>query len=197
MLRRIAGVCGITSQLVVLVVLLVAISSSPSFSWTEDYISVFGVEGSTATLFNSGLILAGVFSLIFAIGLGKSLLSGRLGQLGMASLVLGSMATSAMGIFPQTIDLPHDLASILFFVFTTGALLLIGVAAITASQMRRGLLSITAGVLIITFRLVPWPWSGGAIPQLLFFLPWSLWMIAFGLVLLLRPGPVDVQRRGQ
>ncbi len=192
MLRRIAGVCGITSQLAVLLVLLAAIASSPWFSWTEDYISVFGVEGSTATLFNSGLILAGVFSLIFAIGLGKSLLSGRLGQLGMASLVLGSMAISATGIFPRTIDIPHDLASVAFFIFIIMALLLVGVAAIAASQMRWGSFSLTAGVLILAFWLVPWSWSGGAIPQLLFCLPWSLWTVVFGVRLLLSASPIDV-----
>lgn len=169
--------------------LLVAISSSPSFSWTEDYISLLGVEGSTATLFNAGLILAGVFCLIFAIGLRKSFLSSRLGRSGIASLILGSMALSAMGIFPQNIDLPHDLASILFFVFVVLALVFTGVAALAASQTVQGLLSLAAAVLIITFRVIPWPWSGGAIPQLLFFLPWSLWVTAFAVGLLLRPGP--------
>ena len=111
----------------------------------------------------------------------------------MVSLILGSMAISAMGIFPRTIDLPHNLASIAFFMFITLALLLVGVAVITASQMRWGLPSLTAGVLIIAFQLVPWPWSGGAIPQLLFCLLWSLWTIAFGVGLLVRTSPVDVQ----
>jgi len=191
-LRRIAGVCGITSQLVGLTALLVAISSSPWFSWTENHISVLGVEGSATTLFNWGLILTGLLSLIFAIGLGRSLLSSRLGQSGMVSLILGSMAISTMGIFPRSIDLPHDVASIAFFVFIILALLLIGVAAIIASQMRWGLLSLIAGVLIIAFWLIPWPWSGGAIPQLLFCLPWSLWTIVFGVGLLVRDSPVDV-----
>ena len=143
-------------------------------------------------LFNWGLILTGVLSLIFAIGLGHNLLFSRLGQLGMVSLILGSMAISAMGIFPRTIDLPHDLASIAFFVFVALALLLIGAAAVTASQMLWGLLSLTAGVLILVFQLVPWPWSGGAIPQLLSCLPWSLWTIVFGVKLLMGSSPVDI-----
>ena len=192
MLRRIAGVCGIASQLVALTAILVAISRSPWFNWTEHDISGLGVEGSATTLFNWGLILTGRLSLIFVIGLGKSLLSSRLGQLGMASLVLGSMAISATGIFPRTIDLPHDSASVAFFMFIILALLLIGVALITTSRMRWGLLTLTAGVLIIVFQLVPWPWSGGAIPQLLFCLPWSLWTIVFGFGLLVRARPVDV-----
>jgi len=195
-LRRIAGVCGITSQLVALAAVLLATSGSPRFSWTGNDISVLGVEGSATTLFNAGLILAGVLSLIFAIGLGKSLLSSRLGQLGMDSLILGSMAMSAIGIFPRTINLPHDWAAIAFFVFITAAVLLVGVAAVIALQMRWGLLSLTAGFLIVALMLVPWPWPGGAISQLLFCLPWSLWTIGFGAVLLVRTRPVDVREGG-
>lgn len=192
MLRRIAGVCGIASQLIVLTALLVAVNSSPWFSWTGNYVSVLGVEGSATVVFNWGLILTGVLSLVFAIGLGRSLLTSRLGRLGMLSLVLGSMAFSAMGVFPRTINLPHNLASIAFLMFITLALLLIGVAAITASQKIWGLSSLTAGVLIIVFMLVPWPWSGGAIQQILFCLPWALWTVVFGVALLVRVRPVDV-----
>ena len=187
MLRSIAGVCGITSQVIGLTTLLAAISSSPWFSWTENYLSVLGVKGSTTMLFNSGLILTGVFGLIFAISLGKSLLSARLGQLGMVSLILGSIAISAMGIFPRTTGLPHDCASLAFFIFVTLALFFIGVRAIIVSEMMWGALSLTAVFVIIVFQLVPWPWSGGAIPQLLSCLPWSLWTIVFGVRLLVRP----------
>ena len=192
LLIRIAGACGITSQLVCLTALLVTISSSPWFSWIENDISVLGVDGSATMLFNWGLILTGVLSLIFAIGLGQSLLLSRLGQLGMVSLILGSMAISALGIFPRNIDLPHDLASIAFFIFVALALLLIGVAAVTASQMMWGLISLTAGVLILVFQLVPWPWSGGAIMQVLSCLPWSLWTIVFAVGLLVDSSPVDI-----
>ena len=185
--RRITGVCGIISQLVGLTTLLMAVSSSPWFSWTGNHISVFGVEGSAKTLFNGGLILAGIFSLIFAIGLGRCLLSGRLGQLAMVSLILGSIAVFDMGIFPRTFDFMHGAATTAFFVFITLALLLIGAAAITASQMAWGLLSITAAVLVAGPLLVLGPLSGGAIGQLFAYLPWSLWMIAFGVMLLVRP----------
>ena len=185
--RRITAVCGIISQLIGLTTLLVVISNSPWFSWTENHISVFGVEGSAKTLFNGGLILAGIFSLIFAIGLRRCLLSGRLGQLAVVSLILGAIAVFDMGVFPRTFDFMHGASTTAFFVFITLALLLIGVAAITASQMTWGLLSITAGVLVAAPQLVLGPLSGGAILQLFAYLPWSLWMIAFGIMLLVSP----------
>ena len=194
MLSKIAGVCGITSQLIVLTMLLVVTYNSPWFSWTENNISILGVDGSSTMIFNWGLILTGLFSIIFAIGLGKNLLLSRLGQFGIISLIIGSTAISAMGIFPLSIDLPHDVASVVFFLFIILALLLIGAAALTASQAKWGLLSLIAGVLIIVFWQIPWTWSGGAIPQLLFCLPWSLWTIIFGVMLLIRSSPVDVKQ---
>ncbi len=196
MLRRVAGICGIASQLVVATALLVTTSNSPWFNWSENYISVLGVEGSMAMLFNWGLILAGVLSVIFAIGLRKNLVSSRLGQLGMVSLILGSIGLSGMGIFPRIINLPHNLASIAFFVFVTSAIFLIGIATITASQRRWGVISLTAGVLTIILQLIPWSWSGGAIPQVLYCLPWSLWTVVFGLVLLVKSSPIDVKSEG-
>lgn len=192
MLRKIAGACGVISQLVGVSMLLVAVSQSPWFSWTESYLSLLGVEGSARVLFNWGLILTGLLSLVFAIGLRRNLLLSRLGQVGVVSLILASIAMSAIGIFPSSADLSHDLASVLFFVFVILALLVIAVATLMVAKRGWGLLSLAAGVLILAFWLVPWPWRGGAIPQLLFCLPWSLWTIVFGVVLLVRRNPIDV-----
>ena len=193
---RVTGVCGIVSQLVGLTVLLVAaISSSHWFSWTEEHISAFGVEGSAKVLFNSGLILAGILSLIFAIGLGRCLLSGWLGRSAVVFFILASLAVFAMGVFPRTWDFMHGASTVAFFVCITLALLLIGVVAITASQMAWGLLSITAAVLVAAFLLIPGPLAGGAITQLFAYLPWSLWMIAFGIMLLVSPISLERSKR--
>ena len=135
MLRKVAGVCGISSQAIGLVSLLIVVSMSPWFSWTENYLSVLGIKGSATRLFNSGLILTGVLSAIFAIGLGRSLLlDGLLGQLGMASLILSSAALSIMGIFPRSTDIPHNVASLVFFLFISLAIFLIGIRLITLSH---------------------------------------------------------------
>lgn len=184
MLRRIAGACGIISQLVGLVVILVVISWSPWFRWKEYDISVLGVEGSVTALFNWGLILTGLLSLVFAVGLWKSLIINRVGRVGVVSLLLGSISISLVGIFPRTINLPHDSASIAFFIFISLALLLVGVAAIMTSRRVVGVLSIVGGILIVVILRAPWPWSGGAIEQLLACLPWSLWIVAFGVRML-------------
>ena len=184
---KVGGVCGITSQVVMLAAVLIAVVVSPWYSWAENYISVLGVEGSATALFNGGFIVTGALSLIFAIGLGSNLLSAlsiRLGAMGMVSLVLGSIALSAMGAFPRSTELPHNLASVAFVCTVVLALVLIGISLIMESRRKWGWLSIGAGVLVVTFQVIPWPLAGGAIQQVLIGLPWSLWTISFTVVLL-------------
>ena len=184
---RIAGVCGIASQLAGLATVLVTVSVSPWYSWTENYVSVLGTEGSVTVLFNSGLILTGVLGLIFAAGLWRNLPSGLLnrpGKAGVACLVLGSASLSAMGIFPRSIEYPHNIASITFLFFIVLGFLLIGLTGITGSSKKWGWLSLGAGLSILVLQPVPWPWSGGAIQQMLFCLPWSLWTVVISARLL-------------
>jgi len=191
MLRKIGGVCGIISPIGGWTVLLLIIANSPWFNWREEYISVFGVAGRTTWLFNNCLIITGILSLIFAAGLGKSLAPSKLSKMSMTSLILSSLTLSAMGILPRTTYLPHNLASMASFTFTALSLFLVGIVAITTSQRVWGALSLTAGILTIVFQIVPWPWSGGAISQLLSYLPWSLWMIGSGLKLLVGVEPIN------
>lgn len=193
--RRITGVCGIISQLVGLTVLFAAvISNSPWFNWTEEHISALGVEGSARALFNGGLILVGIFSLIFAIGLGRCLLSGRLGQLAVVSLILGSIAVFDMGLFPRTWDFMHGVSTVAFFTGITLALLFIGMAAIAASQTMWGLISIAAAILVAVPQLLLGPLSGGAVLQLSAYLPWSLWTITLGVMLIMNPSSLEYSK---
>ena len=67
---KISGVCGILTPLVAFTFISLAIASSPQFSWTDNALSDLGVvEGVTAVLFNSGLIIGGILAIIFASGL--------------------------------------------------------------------------------------------------------------------------------
>jgi len=194
--RRITGVCGIVSQLVILTALLVtAISNSPWFSWTQNHLSAFGVEGSAKTIYNGGLILAGILGIMFAIGLGWYLLSGWLGQLAMVFLVLGSMAVFAMGVFPRSWDFAHGASTVAFYVCIIVALVCVGVVLIIASQMPWGILSIIIGVLVTALLLIPGPLAGGAITQLFAYLPWSLWTITFGIILLVSPVSLEYSKQ--
>ena len=184
-MRRISGICGIACPLVGLTVILVVISNSPWFSWTENDISILGVEGSATLLFNGGLVFTGLLSLVFVIGLNKNFFSNRMGKLGVISLLPGAAGISATGLLPRSIDVPHDMASVGAFMCAALALILIGFAAIRSRRMMLGVPCLIGGVLTVIFLLAPWPWNGGAIEQILACIPWALCTMVFGVRLLL------------
>ena len=185
-LLRVAGLCGLTSPILVLTPLVVSVYYFPSFSWTQTNLSVLGIEGPASTLFNASLISGGALSIAFAIGLGRVLPSGRLlGRLGILTLILGSCAMCTIGIFPLSTGAPHNYASVVFFSLIPLSLLLIGVTLATSSEKAAGFFTLICGVLIIVPQLIPWPWSGHAIPQLLSGIPWSVWLVVFGIKLLI------------
>ncbi len=185
MLNVIVGIAGIASQAVGLASLVATISMSPWFVWTEHDLSFCGVEGSATKIFNSGLIIAGLLSLVFAAGLWGSPFSARWpGKLSIACLALGSAGLSATGICPRTMVLPHNIASLSFFVFTAAAICLFGLEVLTGGSVVWGWLSIIAAVIMVTLQQFPWPWTGRAIPQMLSASLWSLWTIAVAVRLL-------------
>ena len=146
------------------------------------------LKGGAAALFNGGLIGGGILSLLFAIGLRWSILWKRFwGRLGVASLVLGSVALCAIGLFPRNLDVPHDSASLAFFWFIPLALFMIGGVTYTESHKILGFLTMVGAGLSIGIQLIPWPWSGGALPQMFSCFPWMLWSTVFAAMLLVQP----------
>lgn len=194
MLRKIAGACGITSQLVILSVLLVLSLSSPWFSWTEDNLSDYGIRGSLTSVYNSGLVLAGILSTVFAIGLRKNISLIKLGRHGMTSLIFGSLCVSLLGVLPKSLGILHDTASAGSFILIATAMILIGVALTNTSHMRLGVFSVAIGVIPIILWLIPWQWNGDAIAQLFYFGSWSLWTIVSSVILLNNSATVTVKQ---
>ena len=186
--QRIAGICGIISPFLVCALVAVSIYYCPSFSWTQSYLSLLGVEGSAQTLFNASLITGGVLDIAFAIGFGKSLRSRKLlGRVGTLCLILGACSLCAIGIFPRTTGAPHNYASVAFFSLVPVSLFIIGAAQLTLRRKTSGLFTLICGALMVVLQLIPWPLGGKAISQVLPDIPWAVWLIAFGTRLLIAP----------
>ena len=185
MLQNMAGISGLLSQVVAIGTLAVVLARSPWFRWLEQNLSVLGVEGSARVLFNVGIGVAGILGIVFAIGLGRSsVASGTVGWVGIISLALGSAALAIIGLVPRTTELPHNIATVAFFVLIALAVCLVGIQFIAGGRLVGGVLSIAAAVLIIGLQVFPWPMEGGAIPQLLSCVPWSAWTLVFSVGLL-------------
>ena len=175
---KIAGICGIMIPIVIFTCIGLAMTESPWFSWTQHALSDLGIEGISAIYFNFGMILGGIFAFIFSLGLIK-LLSNKTGAY---LLSLSSLALIGIGLFPETVYVPHVIVSAAFFVLLAISLLIIGLT-IKGDQFERnmGTLAIIFAILAISSTIFLLPWSGIAIPETFSCFPAFIWCMIFGI----------------
>jgi len=65
---RLCGFFGMLTPVVGFIMVFLAISQAPWFSWTLNALSDLGVDGFEAVLFNSGLPLTGAVMMMFSAG---------------------------------------------------------------------------------------------------------------------------------
>ena len=97
--QKIAGLCGIMGPLLSLLFISLVISNSLFwFTWKENALSdLAGTQATTtvATIFNSGLIIGAVLSIIFAVGLMQTLQKRIIGFIGTLILLLADISLFA------------------------------------------------------------------------------------------------------
>lgn len=181
---KISGISGIITPIVAFTLISLAIAYSPRFIWTENALSDLGIqEGMTATLFNYGLIIGGILTLVFASGLYISLRKTLIGKIGAFIFILDALALTAIGMFPENIKPTHYQVSVAFFVLYPISMFIIGASFLIEKQVKRGLFTfltaaVAATIWIIYFltRFV----SGVAIPETVSALAASTWAVVFG-----------------
>jgi len=185
---KISGVSGIVAPVVAFTFISLAIAYSPQFSWTENALSDLGVvEGVTAVLFNSGLIIGGILAIIFASGLFIFLRNRVLGKIGAFIFTLAALALVAIGVFTENFGIIHYYVSVAFFMFATISMLVICATFFIMGKVKMGLftfpIAITAAlvwVLQFVMRYVP----NVAIPETISALLASTWTIVLGFQML-------------
>lgn len=189
-----AGLCGVINPIVVLTLILAAISQSPWFSWTENALSDLGVDGTVAVLFNSSLIIGGILTIIFAVGLGELLKSRTVGGVGALVLLVDGAALSAIGLFPETTGRLHFYVSVAYFTLLPISLFVIGAALLgDPSERRLGFFVVLAGVFAASVWMLPW--RAVAIPEILSSLAASVWSIVLGVKLYRHASLLQLQSR--
>lgn len=174
---RIAGLCGIAAPLVAFPCILISISLSPWFNWSTNALSDLGVrEG--AWLFNSGLVAAGILSMIFASGIWKALKEQALVRVGGALFFIDAFALFGIGVFSEAAGTIHTCFSAAFFVLFPLSLFLLGASSIVAGSGKFGSFTILIGVM----AAIPWAfsWKGVAIPETISALAASAWSVTQG-----------------
>ena len=68
---KLSGLCGIIGPTAAILMIFLAVSRAPWFSWTDNALSDLGVS-EVAYLFNSAVIFAGVLNFFFALGVKRA-----------------------------------------------------------------------------------------------------------------------------
>jgi hypothetical membrane protein len=181
-LKFIAGLCGIAAPILVFSLIFLAIGLAPGFNWNKNALSDLGV-GSTATIFNSALIIGGLLLLPFSIGLRQTLPKGALSLLGTALLSLGMLVLSGIGLFPETAGRIHLYLSVAFFTLLPLSFMFIGTSELLQPKSRTsGILTMLIGISAALIWALHWSihLGGVAVPETISALLGSVWTIAKG-----------------
>jgi hypothetical membrane protein len=165
--RRIGAASGIIAPIIAFVCILTAITSYPTFSWTNNALSDLGVVSDlTALLFNFGLFR-------------KS----WVGKIGSIVFGAATIALIAISVFNENFSPTHYLVSVAFFTLAPIALFILtfgfwlshqrGMAAFTVAI---GVAAALPWILLFIFNYVP----NVAIPEFLSALVVSIWAMFLG-----------------
>ncbi|MEM2971476.1 MAG: DUF998 domain-containing protein [Candidatus Bathyarchaeia archaeon] len=185
---KICGVCGILLPVIAFTFILLAITSYPQFSWTENALSDLGVqEGITAILFNSGLVTGGILALVFAFGLFKILGDKALGKVGAFSFILVALALTSIGVFPESVKPTHYYASVMFFTLFPISAFIISATFLLKADLKMGFFTFLVASVAMVVWITHWTVGLGsnvAVPEMLSAIPASAWCIVLGFKML-------------
>jgi hypothetical membrane protein len=174
---RIAGICGILLPFVIFTCLGLSIAVSPWFTWTQHALSDLGIQQSTAILFNNGIILSGLLTLIFSVGLIKILSR----KIGAYLLLFSSLALIGIGLFPETVFPLHFFSSASFFVLLTIAFAILGFTIKQNSFERNiGSLALVLALIAMGSAVFLFSLQGIAIVEALACFPAFIWCLIVG-----------------
>jgi len=181
---RFGGLSGILAPVLAFAFICLAIANYPQFNWYDNALSDLGVvPGITATLFNFGLFISGLFSLNFAAGLYRFLGKHIIGKLGAVVFAAACLSLIGIASAPENVRPFHYYFSVAFFSLVPIALLIIAGYLFVARM--KPLAAFT--LLISLFAAAPWVLyfqvqfvQGVAIPEVLSALAGSIWAFFIG-----------------
>ena len=175
---RLAGISGIISSTLPLLMILSSTVLEKSFSWTKNALSDIGVS-QTAWLFNSALIIGGLLNLLFAIGLRNYLGKTRWLKIGVSLLIISSISLSLVGVFTENYNILHALVALGYLLLAPVAIICIG-QEVKSKQFGKVslMLGITALFVILGLPIITFVANlqiGFAVPEFLESLVLSMW----------------------
>jgi len=179
-LVRFAGLCGVLGAVLPQIMIFAATILSPWFRWDTNALSELGV-GEESTLFNSAVLLGGILSSLFALGLWQYLKDARLVRIGVAIIVLSNVFLALVGVFTINYHVMHAIVSFGFFVLAPLGFLLIGfetkenaikrVSIVCGISALLAILVLPLIVFVLQFKV------GFAVPEMIEALIISFWIL--------------------
>ncbi|MEW6222604.1 MAG: DUF998 domain-containing protein [Candidatus Hadarchaeota archaeon] len=174
---QIAGIFGILSPVVTISLVLLAIALSPWFSWSANALSDLGV-GEAALIFNSGLAIGAVSTMLFSSGIFLSSKKRAVRRHGSIVLFAAAVSLLGVGIFTEAAGGAHFYFSVAFFFLLCFSLFILGAGHILAGSRMFGAFTISAGAM----AAIPWAfsWTALAVPETISALAAGVWSILQG-----------------
>jgi len=175
---RLCGFFGMLTPVVGFIMVFLAISQAPWFSWTLNALSDLGVDGFEAVLFNSGLPLTGAVMMMFSAGLFELTKGSTVGRAGSAVHLASAVLLILIGVVNETIEPWHYVVSFAFFSSLAVMLAIMGVYHWRADQKHFTILAWSAAALGIVIWMLPW--RGVALPEAISAICVSVWQVSLG-----------------
>lgn len=156
---------GLLSPIVAFVGIAYAILGSPWFDWWENAISDLGVRSPNPSVFNIGLMMAGLLIMMFAFGHYRAFYNVNLNRVVSTIILFTGIFLFLIGFFPESVGRIHYYVSFMFFVLLIISMLSSGVMMILGlGRCGLGVLMLVLGVMASSIWI--FRWEGVAIPEL-------------------------------
>ena len=202
---RFSGISGIIGPLIALIGIMAAIFISPWFNWFDNALSDLGhpwmLGGSNgvpglnpaAPIFNSSLILAGLFTLILTIWLVRHQFFEKsvIGIIAAILLTIAQFFLIAIGVFHEGFGNTHFIVSLGFFVTLLIAGMIYGIRLMQEKHLRligvlAFILAFISALIWVAYYLNFMPFTGVAIPEIISAITAIIWVYPLCILLLLQ-----------
>ncbi len=191
---RFAGLCGIIGPLIALTGIVVAILLSPWFNWFTNALSDLGHPSNPAApIFNTSLILAGLFTLVLTFWLLRhQVFEGSvIGVIAAILLIIAQFFLIGIGVFHEGYGYTHFVVSLGFFVMLLLAGMIYGVRLMQEKHLRligamAFILALISALIWVAYFLNLMPFTGVAIPEIISAVTAIIWVYPLCIMLVLQ-----------
>jgi hypothetical membrane protein len=184
-LLLISGLSGIIGIVLPMAMIMTAVQISHWFSWQTNVLSDLGVHD-VAPIFNSALILGGILTFIFILGLRLLLIKKAINTIAVIIMLIGAVCLVLIGIFTLDEPLIHTIVAYGYFTLMPIGLILVGIG--TQKTGLRWFSLIIGAFSLIAIYLLPMLLTmlslGFGVPELIETTLLEVWVIILAVILL-------------